>query len=220
MRAALLPVKDPCRAKQRLVGFLDEKERFELVWAMLRDVAQALCGAWRADRIVVVTRDPGVRMFAASLGWDCLAESEQVSESASVDWASAELKRRGVTAVLRLPGDVPLVTSSDIDALLSVELTLPAAVIVPSRGGRGTNALLRTPPDAFPSRFGPNSFRLHEQEAGRAGVSLVKVSNERLALDIDEPRDLARFLRKRSAGATAEFLRSLDLEARFERVSA
>ena len=30
--------------------------------------------------------------------------------------------------------------------------------------GTGTNALLRTPPDLFPSRFGPNSLALHRAD--------------------------------------------------------
>ena len=220
MRAVLLPVKDPVRAKQRLSGFLEPRERYELAWAMLRDVAQALCGSQRADRIMVVARDPDVRAFARSLGWECMLESEQASESISVDMASLELKRQGVSAVLRLPGDIPLVTPADVDALLEITPAPPAAVLVPSHNGRGTNALLRTPPDAFPSRFGPNSLRLHQQEAMRVGASFTKAPNRRIALDLDEPGDLVEFLERGSGGSTSSLLHSLDIKRRFEHVPA
>jgi len=220
MRAVLLPVKDPIRAKQRLSGFLEPKERYQLAWAMLRDVAQALCGSQRADRIMVVARDPDVRAFARSLGWECMPESEQASESISVDLASLELKRRGVSVVLRLPGDIPLVTSADVDGLLEIAPPAPAAVLVPSSDGRGTNALLRTPPDVFPARFGPNSLRLHELEARRAGATFTRAPNRRIALDLDEPTDLIKFLEHGPSGATSSLLRSLDVKRRFEHVLA
>ncbi len=44
----------------------------------------------------------------------------------------------------------------------------PSVVIVPSHDGTGTNALLRSPPDLFPSHFGPESFALHLKEAETA----------------------------------------------------
>jgi len=66
--------------------------------------------------------------------------------------------------------------------------------MVPSRDGRGTNAIIRTPPTLFPSRFGPDSLRLHSGEADKLGIKPVIVSNERIALDIDEPADLAEIL--------------------------
>src|SRR6185295_14345674 len=92
--------------------------------------------------------------------------------------------------VMRLPADLPLVRSQDIDELLSINLRAPAALLVPSREGTGTNAILRTPPGLFPSRFGPNSLALHRAEAARLGINCLIVNNERIALDIDEPADL------------------------------
>src|SRR6266550_3800920 len=76
-------------------------------------------------------------------GWDLLREDRQISESFSVDYASMQCAKRGVTALLRLPLDIPLVQSSDIDELLAVECAAPGLVIVPSRDGTGTNAILR-----------------------------------------------------------------------------
>src|SRR5260370_17450930 len=93
--------------------------------------------------------------------WEILREERQISESHSVDAASRICEQKGVTGLLRLPFDVPLIQSSDIDELLTVECHAPGLVIVPSRDGTGTNAMLRMPPTLFPSHFGNGSFAKH-----------------------------------------------------------
>jgi 2-phospho-L-lactate guanylyltransferase len=96
---------------------------------------------------------------------------------------------RGVSSVLRLPIDVPLVTAADIEELFAASKSA-ACVLVPSRDGRGTNALLRTPPGLFPSHFGPDSLRQHLKEARAAGAEVLMIKNARLALDVDDADDL------------------------------
>jgi len=194
MKALLIPVKDPNQAKSRLTGFLSEAERRRLAWAMFQDVSQVVAGARKPDRVVIVTGFSPAIETARELGWDVLVEESQISESASVDWASRLLDERGFDTVLRLPADLPLVRAEDIDDLLSIELDSPGALLVPSLEGTGTNAIIRTPPTLFPSRFGPNSLALHKQEAARVGVECVIVNNARIALDIDEPGDLELLL--------------------------
>jgi 2-phospho-L-lactate guanylyltransferase len=195
MKAVLVPIKDPSRAKTRLGRLLTADERRRLVWAMFEDVSRAASEATAPDRVVIVSSfEPAIER-ARGLGWDALVEQSQDSESASVDWASRSLARRGFDVVMRLPADLPLVRPDDIDDLLAAELRAPAALLVPSREGTGTNAIIRTPPDLFPSRFGPGSLALHKQEAARVGVDCVIRENARLALDIDDPADIDFFLK-------------------------
>lgn len=220
MAVLLIPVKDPGCAKQRLSGLLNQRQRTELAWAMLEDLATALAQAERPEAIFVVTSSDAVAAFARRQRWDLLREENQSSESSSVDWASGELKRRGIGQVLRLPGDVPLVRAMDIDAVIHAGDFGQCCAIVPSRDGTGTNALLRTPPDAFPSRFGPGSFELHHQEAGLRQVRLLTLLNDRIALDIDEPDDLAEFLKRCSSGRTRDLLNSIAGSSTLENASA
>jgi 2-phospho-L-lactate guanylyltransferase len=194
MRAILIPVKDPTRAKMRLAGLLSPQERGRLVWAMFEDVARAAAQSKRADRIFVVTSCEPIMQAARSFGWGVIAEDRQLSESESVDGASRQLAQLGFDAVMRVPADLPMARAEDLDALLEFDLTPPASLLVPSRDGTGTNVLLRSPADLFPSRFGPNSLLLHLEEAARAGSPCSIVNNYRLALDIDEPADIAEFL--------------------------
>src|SRR6185369_4566169 len=187
MKALLIPVKDPTNAKSRLSDLLSADERRRLAWAMFEDVIRAVAGARKPDRVALVSSFAPAIERARSLNWDVLIEETQVSESASVDWASRILSEQGFDVVMRLPADLPLVRASDIDQLLAIDLDAPGALLVPSREGTGTNAIIRTPPTLFPSRFGPNSLALHKEEAARVGVVCRVVNNEGIALDIDEP---------------------------------
>jgi 2-phospho-L-lactate/phosphoenolpyruvate guanylyltransferase len=209
MRALLLPIKDLREAKQRLAPLLSPEERFALAQAMLADTIRAVRGVRRADRIFVVTNYVPVIQAAEANGWELLREERQISESVSVDAASRRCAELGVTSLLRLPLDVPLVQACDIDELLAVECTAPTLVIVPSRDGTGTNAILRTPPALFPSHFGPGSFARHCGEAERVGAKIVVRRNARLEMDVDDEADLRALAR--------ENLRGTETGAWFER---
>ena len=163
---------------------------------MFEDVCRAVAACTRADRVVIVTSYAQAVARARASGWDVLIEESQTSESASVDWASRKLAGNGFDLVMRLPADLPTVKASDIDELLAIDLARPGALVVPSRERTGTNAIIRTPPDLFPSRFGPDSLRLHKEEAARVGVNPLIIENPRIALDIDEPSDLELLLER------------------------
>ncbi len=214
-RALLIPVKDPERAKTRLAALLSADERRALAWAMFEDVSRAASDA-HADTVALVSSYEPAIESARRLGWEALIEEAQSSESASVDWASRRLAEMGFDAVMRLPADVPLVGAEDIDALLRVDLPQPAALMVPSREGTGTNAIIRTPPGLFPSRFGPDSLALHKGEAVRVGVECLIVENARIALDIDEPADIRALIESESETETFRLLRAMNVIERMK----
>lgn len=201
MRALLLPIKDLRNAKQRLASVLAPEERFALAQAMLADTIRAVRRVQRAEKIFVITNYAPAIQAAEENGWEILREELQISESVSVDTASQQCQERGITALLRLPLDVPLVQASDIDELLAVECAAPAVVIVPSRDGTGTNAILRTLPTLFPSHFGSGSFAKHCGEAQRAGARIFVRRNARLEMDVDDEADL-RILLEHDLGGT------------------
>ena len=216
MRALLLPVKDLKNAKKRLMSVLTPEERFGLAEAMLADTIRAVQGVRAAEKIFVVTNYEPVMDLAKKNGWEVLREERQISESDSVDVASRICEERGVRNLLRLPLDLPLVQPGDIDELLNVECASPALVIVPSRDGTGTNAMLRTPPTLFPSHFGNGSFAKHLAEAGRAGARIIVRRNSRLEMDVDDASDLRALLEHDVSGTeTGRWLRDSGVEAKF-----
>jgi 2-phospho-L-lactate/phosphoenolpyruvate guanylyltransferase len=194
---ALIPVKGFRNAKQRLSAFLGSDEREALAAAMFRDVLRQVPGARGILETVVVTGDDQVAAIAVSMGARVIFESAETGETAAVDFARASLKAAGAEAVLIMPGDLPLVRSSDIESVLAQVpegQIAPFALLVPSHDRLGTNALLLAPPDIIKLRFGYDSFRYHVSQVSAQGLPVRYVESEHIALDIDEPKDLEKFL--------------------------
>ena len=218
MRALLLPVKDLRNAKKRLMHLLTPEERFGLASAMFADAIRTLQGVCRAEKIFVISSYQPALDAAEQNGWEILREERQISESDSVDAASRICEQRGIRGLLRLPLDLPLAQPRDIDDLLALECTAPALVIVPSRDGTGTNAMLRTPPTLFPSHFGNGSFAKHlaEGENARAHISIRR--NPRLEMDLDDESDLRALLEHDLTGTqTGRWLEQSGVASRFRR---
>jgi 2-phospho-L-lactate guanylyltransferase len=221
MRALLLPIKDLRNAKQRLASVLAPEERCALAQAMLADTIRAVRAVRRVDKIFMITNYAPAIQAAETNGWEILREELQISESVSVDTASQQCQERGITALLRLPLDVPLVQASDIDELLAVECAAPGVVIVPSRDGTGTNAILRTLPTLFRSHFGSGSFAKHCGEAQRAGAKIFVRRNVRLEMDVDDEADLRALLEHDLNGTqTGVWLRESGVAERLRLASA
>lgn len=208
MRAVLIPVKDLARAKQRLAPLLSQHDRSALAAAMMQDVFTAVAAARGLDAVFVVSSYEPALEIARWLGWKLIREREQHSESDSVDRASRQCAACGVTALLRLPIDIPLLLSADVEAVFTAAAAAPASVFVPSRDGTGTNALLRTPPALFPSHFGPQSLKKHLAAAAGQGAAALVLHNPRIELDVDDPADLHELLAcAGTASATSRWLR-------------
>ena len=195
--SALIPVKGFSNAKQRLSPLLAGADRELFAEVMFRDVLKQVLKARGLVETYVVTGDNKVAEIAASLGAQLIREKVEKGETDAVDFARGELKQLGREAVLIIPGDMPLVRSADIEEVLAQVpegASFPFALLVPSHDRMGTNALLLAPPDIIKLRFGYDSFTYHMSQVSAQGLPLRFIENERLALDIDEPKDLERFL--------------------------
>lgn len=207
--AVLVPVKVLDNAKTRLASLLTLAERQRLAWVLLERVLGELAGLPAGLRRVVVSSYGPALERAGTLGFQIIREESQRSESDSVDHASAVLEAQGIRGVLRLPLDLPLFTAEALAPVLAAAAAGQRAVVVPSRDGTGTNALYRSPPTLFPSRFGPGSRALHEREARARTERLAVLEVPALALDIDEPEDVAELLRLGVPCPAADYLRGL-----------
>ena len=240
-RALLVPVKNLANAKTRLDSLLSLSERRELAWVMLEGVLAQIAGldtTW--ERVMVTNYDPAIEL-ARDLGFRVIQEVEQVSESHSVDFASGVLAGEGLSGVLRIPLDLPLLTQDALATVLeatAIETPLntppsneipsnkipvveqagggPSAILVPSRDGTGTNAVYRSPPALFPSRFGPDSLSLHRSEARQAGCEPLILSSGAMGLDIDDPGDIAELVARGIKCPTLDYLRGIGIEGRLK----
>lgn len=197
MIAALLPVKKFHDSKKRLAGFLTPQERERLAQTMFEDVWDALRRAESLpqglERLLVVTSEPYALARCRKEGVACWEEEAPRSHSDSVNLGTRWAMSLGITSLLAVPIDTPALTPSEILEVIRLRADYPV-VVVPSADGSGTNALLRTPPDAIAPHFGPGSCRLHIEDARKKNLSCRVFPTAGLLHDLDTPEDLERFL--------------------------
>jgi 2-phospho-L-lactate/phosphoenolpyruvate guanylyltransferase len=206
---AILPVKSPRDAKQRLKNFLAVEQRQTLARILYRQTLAALCQAEGIDRVVVVTSDFEAAEHARRAGALVFEESEQVSHSVSADAACLRAMELGASTALLVPIDVPTVMPADFSRLAAAARDNPGLIVVPSSDGTGTNALARTPPDCIESRFGPGSCRKHLDQALSKGVPAEVLRLPGLMFDIDTPEDVAELLALAHECQVSTFLRDV-----------
>jgi 2-phospho-L-lactate guanylyltransferase len=209
VRAIALPVKSLNHAKSRLAPLLSALERGALALAMFEDALDAALtvDAWETW---VVSSDEGVLEIALGRGAMGIPE-DGASLQGAIAQIEAEASAKTLEALAILHADTPLVTA---DALRATLHTLGPVVIAPSADERGTNLLLRRPPGAIPSRFGPDSFRRHLEGAAERGLPIAVVERDELAFDLDDPGDILTVLEARRPGRTLDVCRDLDLPGR------
>lgn len=192
VKVALLPAKPLRQAKTRLGSMLDDAERMAMAAAMFGDVLGALTGASSLDAVIVVTADPTLAARARGSGAGVLDEGEPRGLNGAVTLGTEAAVRMGATAVLVLLSDIPLVLAADID---DVAARTPArgALVVPSKEGTGTNAMLRCPPTLFAPCFGGRSLERHVAVAERHGIPCEIMRSIRIGFDLDTADDLRTF---------------------------
>jgi 2-phospho-L-lactate/phosphoenolpyruvate guanylyltransferase len=191
---ALVPIRGLETAKTRLGGGLDAEERRDLVVDLLERTLVATRDARRVTGTIVVTMDPAAAGIARDHRAVGLVERAPGLNGA-ISAARSVAVARGATAVLVLPADLPAISAATIDALLEAadSARSPEAVglvaLVTDQHGRGTNALLVSPPGRIEPLFGPASRDLHRAAAAGAGATFIELDGP-LGLDVDTIDDL------------------------------
>jgi 2-phospho-L-lactate guanylyltransferase len=213
------------RPKTRLAGVLTAAERRAFADAMLADVLAAVRGAgfspellttepldpteWTVGRDVPQTVDERPLTDAVN----AVIEQRAPSHEEPLGIVMADLALATPAAVQRLvegPSSADA-TATPADTESSADAKSPPAdlVIAPGLGG-GTNALVIREPD-FRVDYHGASVRDHRQIAHEIGATVREVDSQRLATDVDEPRDLTEVL-LHTDGRAREWL----LDAGFE----
>jgi 2-phospho-L-lactate/phosphoenolpyruvate guanylyltransferase len=111
------------------------------------------------------------------------------SLNGALEQAHRVLRQLGSREIVVLPADLPGITATEIDSLVSTGRASGFA-IAPDAAGTGTNALYMVSTLPFHFQFGPDSRSLHLQEARRMGLSPQVLHLPGLAFDVDSPTDL------------------------------
>lgn len=214
MRVLAIPVKSLSRAKSRLAPALSPLERGALTLAMLEDMLDVTLelGGWETW---VISPDEVALEIAARRGATPLAEAKGPLSEA-IRQVEILAKEREADSLAVLPGDLPLVTP---DALHVALHTLGAVVVAAASDGTGTSLLLRRPPRAIPARFGPDSFRRHQELARDRGLPVAVIERPELAFDLDRPGDILTLLENGHRGRTREVCVQMDLGERIRSIA-
>jgi 2-phospho-L-lactate guanylyltransferase len=193
----VVPVKGTAEGKSRMAPALDQAQRMRLVEAFALDAVSALLRSALVARVIVVTdaAAPVARSLSA-LGAHIVPDPGRGlngAVAAGIENARSASPRSGEdeipvpTPVAALLGDLPCLTTSDIDdALMRASGHLLA--VVPDAEGSGTTLITAGAGLPLVPRFGAGSAARHVA-AGHAVLDVAPDST--LRLDVDTEADLA-----------------------------
>ncbi len=192
---AVIPVKNPKKAKSRLSDYLSEEERAELVIAMLRDILRTI-----QDFLTPVVVSP------VDLNIDgCeIVKDKGIGLKEAVESGVAHALRKGAKATLFIPADTPLLSRETVKRVLEVGEEYPLVVTPARRGGVGI--VYKRPPDVLPERFSNSSFKDIIRLAEEKGVRYAVYKSKDVELDIDTWEDVEEFLKRGNGTETYKVL--------------
>jgi 2-phospho-L-lactate/phosphoenolpyruvate guanylyltransferase len=178
--AVLIPVKRFSAAKRRLAGLLDAGARAELArWLAGRVVAAA-----RPSPVFVACDDDGVATWADSVGAEVLW-SPGLGLNGAVDAGRTTIAGKGYDHLVIVHSDIPLAHD------LGTVARAGTVTLVPDRRRAGTNVLALPVAARVPASYGNGSFTRHLDLAMQGGYPVEVRVDPLLALDVDNPDDLA-----------------------------
>ena len=183
-------IKDFDSAKQRLSPAMGAKSRRAL---SRRNAKLAVEAAQVGDHVLVVAGGEEVAELAESWGAEALLEPREEGQNVAARRGINRAVEKGAEAVLLLSSDLPLITRDAVKGLLESAARSRGSVVIasPAIGRGGTNALYLRPPDAIGLHFGDESFAKFRDDAEARGVQFIVHESDAMALDLDEPSDLA-----------------------------
>jgi len=187
---AVIPVGALDGAKSRLGAVLDAEERRELVARMAEKSIRAAVATPGIEETIVITPDHDVRDLALAAGARPILQ-RSTGLNAGLREARDEVVAACASAMLILPIDLPMISPEALAAVVNVaaDTPPPLVAIVADRHGRGTNALLLTPPDVIDVCFGGDSHAAHAAAAAAVGARFIDLGGP-LSDDVDTPDDL------------------------------
>ena len=187
-------IKDFDSAKQRLRPAMGARSRRALA---RRNAQRAVEAASGGDHLLVVTGSDEVAEMATGWGAEVLVEPREEGQNVAARRGINRAVEKGAEAVLVLSSDLPLVTAKAVRDMLDAggRHASPVVLAAPAIGRGGTNALYLRPAEVIGLHFGDDSLAKFRDDAESRGVRFVIHHSDAMALNLDEPSDLARLSR-------------------------
>ena len=186
----VVPMKPLSESKTRLSDHLDSEERAELSAVMLASVLGTLRDS-RVSGTVVVGGDERVQAIAEdhNATW---SPDRYNDLNLAVNGAFKRIWDSGGAAAY-IPGDLPLLTDSDVLGLVELVSHTNGITICPAHDG-GTNALVVPADLEFTPKLGSESHRKHIGLAMALSIEFREFWTPGFELDVDTVTDLRQCL--------------------------
>ncbi len=186
----VVPMKPLSESKTRLSDHLDSEERAELSAVMLASVLAALRDS-EVSATIVVGGDERVQAIADD--HDAFWSPDRFNDlNLAVDGAFKRIWDSGGAAAY-IPGDLPLLTDSDVLGLVELVSHTNGITICPAHDG-GTNALVVPTDLEFTPKLGSESHRKHRGQAMDLNIEFREFWTPGFELDVDTVTDLRQCL--------------------------
>ena len=196
----VIPFKNPANSKQRLSKILTGAQRYELAISLFEDTIDAVKSATNKNedrfKIIVVTDSEYVDEIAKAHGADTFIEKVSEGETAAAYAAARRSIELGFLRQVVIPGDMAALDPKDVYELLNTNPPSPSVVLCPAVGDDGTNAIMTSPPDSIPFRFGKASLPEYIEKGNKLNLNTVVIRLKSFVLDVDTPEDLKAFSAK------------------------
>ena len=180
----------------------DEREDFSL--ALLGDVLASFKRAGLISKTFVVTSNHHASSLAATFGARTIDEGSDRGVSEAVRLGTGTL---GPGDFLVVPSDLPMLSRSDILAVIEAKQTGFDVVLAPSAAFDGTNAYLFSSSDNVLLSYDDDSFWNHVAGAAKGGLRLSVCTRKGFVFDVDNRDDLACLGKSGKAGRSAAMAR-------------
>lgn len=192
----IIPVKPLRLAKSRLSKVLQPEDRQLVAEAMLRHVLDTVKPVKQVAGTLVISRDNHALAIAREYGAKTIQESGAPELNSALMRATSIVKSWRCDALLIVPADLPLITSTDIANIIEMgRQSENSVVIATDRNKDGTNALYIRPPGLIDYAYGDGSFYRHAALARDAGAEVATYESDSTLQDIDIPEDIDNYLR-------------------------
>jgi len=191
--SVLIPMKIPSEGKSRLAGVLDGQSRKSLIMSLLERVLEASMNSSSRD-VYVIGGGYEVADICGRVGANWL-NSDSGNLNFDVSAGIAEITQAG-NGTIYLPGDLPFVTSDDIDSVINRSENGDLAVLVASESDGGTNCVLFPYQTKLIPLLGLDSYRKHYEYAVGHGILFESIRPAGLLIDLDTADDLKKCQRR------------------------
>lgn len=209
---AIIPMKPLNRSKTRLAGTLSPEGRARLSLAMFTRVLSAATQS-SADEVWVLGGDSEIKRATIQSGATWLQDDgDGLNDSLNICFRKAF--GQGLAAMY-LAGDLPFVTSEDVDAMVEAFSSSQNLVLAPAHRDRGTNSIVAPCGSGFYAALGDSSFERHKKLAESLKLDFTICDRPGLGLDLDTPDDLQHYQAMRPE-FFAELFQSVEQHAPFD----